>query len=63
MSPPRNCPQPRLGKLCGKDAIAAYVGIGVGGLLLLALLFAAIVYCMRTRVSAACVCGYVCVLY
>eukprot|EP00955_Chlamydomonas_euryale_P092923 364744-Chlamydomonas_euryale.AAC.5 len=48
--PPAPCDDPKLGSLCGKDAVGAIVGIAVGGALLLALL-AVVVYYLAFRGS------------
>jgi hypothetical protein len=48
--PPPDCPSPRLGSLCGQNAIGAIVGICVGGVVMLALL-AATVYYLAVRVG------------
>lgn len=43
-APPPGCDDPKLGTLCGRDAIGAIVGIAVGGALLLVLLGLVIYY-------------------
>jgi hypothetical protein len=42
--PPKACASPKLGSLCGNDAVGAIIGIAVGGALLLALLALVIYY-------------------
>eukprot|EP00798_Chlamydomonas_sp_ICE-L_P020107 gene20107-26828_t len=52
-SPPEdNCDNPKLGSLCGSDAIGAIIGIAVGGLLLLTLLVCSI-WCFVVRRSSS----------
>lgn len=51
--PAKQCHKPRLGKLCGKDAIGAIIGIALGGLLLLCMLLALILCGRGGKVSAA----------
>ena len=42
--------RPKLGNLCGLDAIGAIIGIALGGAALLALLVAALAYALRGKV-------------
>ncbi len=48
--PGRQCDKPRLGSLCGAEAVGAIVGIVAGGLLLLGLVIA-IAVCLISRVG------------
>ncbi len=47
----RNCPKPRLGVLCGADAVGAIIGIILGGLILIGLAIMAVLYSRRGRVG------------
>eukprot|EP00955_Chlamydomonas_euryale_P117037 366450-Chlamydomonas_euryale.AAC.42 len=42
-----NCPSPRIGSLCGKDAVGAAIGIALGGAAVLALAVAALASLFR----------------
>lgn len=46
-----SCASPRLGSLCGLDAIGAIIGIALGGLAFLALLAALLAWCLRGKVG------------
>lgn len=47
----RRCPSPRLGVLCGADAVGAIVGIALGGTIVLCLALMAFLYSRRGRMG------------
>ncbi len=49
----RRCASPRLGVLCGADAVGAIVGIALGGTIVLCLALMAFLYSRRGRVGGA----------
>lgn len=52
-SPPNDCPQPQLGRLCGMDAVGAIIGIALGCAAFVALMVALLFWLFYGRVSAA----------
>jgi hypothetical protein len=49
-SPPRDCPRPHLGKLCGKDAAGGIVGIAIGSAVLVGLIVTAMYWSFADKV-------------
>ncbi|GIL95915.1 hypothetical protein Vretimale_1831 [Volvox reticuliferus] len=50
-SPPKDCPKPHLGVLCGADAVGAIIGIILGGLILIGLLIMGLLYAQRSKMT------------
>ncbi|PNH11986.1 Titin [Tetrabaena socialis] len=48
-APPKDCPSPQLGVLCGADAVGAIIGIGLGGIIIIGLILMGVLYARRGR--------------